>query len=281
MSSWAATRLRSTLVVVGIVLRVLGIVLRLVSSWAAPRLRLALVVLGIVLGLVPSSPPTRLRSGLLVLGVVLGISGIWMLLPDLLSPKATGLPFDRNGAEPAADYRIRAILAAGIGGIRGDLWANAAFTDARFLWINRSTKLDQTSLEQVAKAKARAETALALAPINGAAWLFLAKLPATSPDAESRGVTLLEMSYFTAPSAPELAPFRLERVATSSALADKDIQAFVKNDLREIKRRPPEFQQTIIAAYRNALPQNQPIFESLVADVDPTVAQSLRFGEPK
>ena len=116
-------------------------------------------------------------------------------------------------------------------------------------------------MEQVAKAKARAETALALAPINGAAWLFLAKLPATSPDAESRGVTLLEMSYFTAPSAPKLAPFRLERVATSSALADKDIQAFVKNDLREIMRRPPEFQQTIIAAYRNALPQNQPIFE--------------------
>ncbi len=250
------------------------------SSWAATRLCSALVVLGIVLGLVPSSPPTRLRSGLLVLGVVIGISGIWMLLPDLLSPKTTGLPFDRNGAEAAAQHRNRAILAAGIGGIRGDLWANAAFADARFLWINRLTKY-KSSLAQLANAKARAETALALAPINGAAWLFLAKLPATSPDAESRGVTLLEMSYFTAPSAPKLAPFRVERVATSSALADKDIQAFVKNDLREIMRRPPEFQQTIIAAYRNALPQNQPIFESLVADVDPTVAQSLRLGEPK
>ena len=260
MSSWAATRLRSALVVLGIVLRVLGI----------------------VLGLVPSSPPTRLRSGLLVLGVVLGFSGAWMFLPDLLSPlspKTTGLPFDRNGAEAAAEHRIRAILAAGIGGIRGDLWANAAFADARFLWINRLTKLDKSSLAQLANAKARAETALALAPINGAAWLFLAKLSATSPP--SRSVTLLEMSYFTAPSAPELAPFRLERVATSSALADKDIQAFVKNDLREIMRRPPEFQQTIIAAYRNALPQNRPIFEQLVADVDPTVAQSLRLGEPK
>ena len=245
-------------------------------AWMAEKIHSMFVALGRVLGLVPSLPPARLRSGLFVLGVVLGISGIWMLLPDLLTPKTTGLPFDHSAAEAAARHWNRAMVAAGIGGIRGDLWANAAFADARFLWVNRLTKLDKTSLAQLAKAKARAETALALAPINGAAWLFLAKLPATSPDAESRGVTLLEMSYFTAPSAPELAPYRLERVASSSALADKDIQAFVKNDLREIMRSPPDIQQTILTAYRNALPQNQPVLASLVADIDPAMAQMLR-----
>jgi hypothetical protein len=204
-----------------------------------------------------------------------------MLLPDLLSPKATGLPFDRNGAEAAATHRVRAVLAAGIGAVRGDLWATAAFTRAPLMWIGRSSILDPASAEQVARARANTETALALAPINGAAWLFLANLPATSPDAESRVGTLLEMSYFTAPSAPELAPWRLARAATSSALADKDIQAFVKSDIREILSGGPEFQPAIIAAYRNAWPQNQPIFESLVAGVDPTVAQSLRSGQPK
>jgi hypothetical protein len=117
------------------------------SSWAAARLRSALVVLGIVLGLVPSPAPDRLRSAFLVLGIVLGLSGVWMVLPDLLSPKATGLPFDRNGAEAAAAHRTRAILAAEIGAIRGDLWANAAFTGARFMWTERLASLDQTSSE--------------------------------------------------------------------------------------------------------------------------------------
>jgi hypothetical protein len=225
--------------------------------------------------------PAKLRSALLVLGIVLGLSGVWMLLPDLLSPKVTGLPFDRAGAEAAAAHRSRAVLAAEIGAIRGDLWASAAYTGGLFTWTDRIANLDRTSSEQLTQAKANAETALALSPINGAAWLFLAKLPATAPDAESRAGTLLEMSYFTAPSAPELAPWRIERVVTSSALADKDIQAFVKSDLREILSSRPEFQQAIITAYRNAWPQNQPIFESLVADVDPAVAKLLRPSEPK
>jgi hypothetical protein len=45
-------------------------------------------------------------------------------------------------------------------------------------------------------------------------------------------------------------------------------------------QRRPEFQQAIIAAYLSALPQNQPIFESLVADVDSAAAQSLHSGQP-
>ena len=45
--------------------------------------------------------------------------------------------------------------------------------------------------------------------------------------------------------------------------------------------RGPEFQQAIMAAYRNAWPQNQPIFESLVADADTGVAQLPRSGQPK
>jgi hypothetical protein len=228
-----------------------------------------------------STPPAKLRSALLVLGIVLGLSGVWMLIPELLSPKATIFPFDRASAEAAARHRSRAALAAEIGAIRGDLWASAAFTGGLFMWTDRLTSLDRTSSEQLVQAKANAETALALAPINGAAWLFLAKLPATSADAESRIGTLLEMSYFTAPSASQLAPWRLERVTTSSALADMDIQAFVKSDLREILSSRPEFQPAIITAYRKAWPQNKPIFESLVADVDPAMAKLLRPDEPK
>ena len=228
-----------------------------------------------------SSAPMSLRLGLLVFGIVLGLSGLWMLLPKLLSPMPIGLAFDRNGSEAAAARRTRAVLAAEIGAIRGDLWAEAAFTDARFMATDRSTSLDRTNSGQLARARANAETALSLAPVNGAAWLFLAKLPAGSPEGENRVRTLLEMSYFTAPRAFGLAPFRLERAATSSALADKDLQAFIKSDIRAILDRGPEYRQAIMAVYRNAWPQNQPIFEALVADADPAAAQLLRSGQSK
>jgi hypothetical protein len=252
-----------------------------IARWVISGLRSVLVVLGVVLGFVPCSPPTRLRSALLMFGIVLGLAGGWMAIPDLLSPRVSGFPFDRNSAEAAAAHRTGAVLAAALGAIRGDLWASAGFTGARFMWTDHVTSLSVSDSRLVERVRSETETALALAPINGAAWLFLANLPAISQNAESRVGTLLEMSYFTAPSAPELAPWRLERAATSSALADKDMQAFVKSDLREMLGRRPEFQQAIIATYRNAWPQNQPILESLVADIDPDMAQLFHASQQK
>ena len=84
-----------------------------------------------------STPTARLRSALLALGAILGLSGIWMVIPDLLSPKAADLPFDRAAAEAAATHRTGALMAAEIGLVRGDLWAKAAFTGAPFLWTDR------------------------------------------------------------------------------------------------------------------------------------------------
>jgi hypothetical protein len=228
-----------------------------------------------------STPVTRVRTAFLALGTALGLSGIWMAIPDLLSPKPISLPLDRGTAESAATHRIGARMAAELGLVRGDLWAKAAFTDAPILWAARPAKLDSSELKQLARARNTMETALALAPINGAAWLFLAKLPAVSPEAENRVGNLLEMSYFTAPSAPDLALSRIQRAVTSSALANKDLQTFVSGDLREILGRGPQFLQAIIAAYRDALPQNQAVFESLIADADPAAAQMLHSNPSK
>jgi hypothetical protein len=226
------------------------------------------------LDLMFSSAPMSLRSALLVFGIGLGLSGLWMLLPELPRPKPGGLPFDRNGAEAAAARRTRAVLAADTGAIRGDLWAEASLTGARFMGTDRSTSLDRSNSGQLARAGANAETAPALAPVNGAAWLFLARLPARSQDGENRAGTLLEMSYFTAPHALDLAPWRLERAATSSALADKDLQAFIRSDIHGILGRGPEFQHAIMAAYRNVRAVGQlrrlpgkPVLNSLVLQV--------------
>lgn len=72
-------------------------------------------------------------------------------------------------------------------------------------------EFDRANSGQFARARANAEAALEFAPVNGAAWLFPASLPASSQDGENRVGTLLELSYFTAPSALDLAPRRLER----------------------------------------------------------------------
>ena len=124
------------------------------------------------------SAPMRLRPALLVFGIGLGLSGLRMLLPQVLRPKPAGLPFGHDGTEAAAARRTRAALVAEIGVIRGDPWAEAAFTGARFMGTDRWTSLDQTNSGQFARARANAEPALALAPIDGAAWLFLPRLPA-------------------------------------------------------------------------------------------------------
>ncbi|MCI0600302.1 MAG: hypothetical protein L0Y60_12420 [Beijerinckiaceae bacterium] len=223
----------------------------------------------------------KLRRALFAFGVVLGLCGTWMLLPALVGPKPAGLPLDLNGAEAVAAFRSRAVLAARVSAVRGDLWAEAAFTGAHFMWIDRSANLDPANSKELASVRANAETALSLAPVNGAAWLFLAMLPQSSPDRDSRVPAFLEMSYFTAPNDLSLAPLRVIRAATSSALANKDIQVFIKGDIRGLLDLGPDYQQDIIAAYRSAWPQNQPIFEALVAEIDPGMAELLRSGQAK
>ena len=227
------------------------------------------------------SGPFKFRLGLFLFGMLLGLAGLWLLFPVLLHPSPIGFPSDRAGAAAAATYQVSALKAAEIGLIRGHLWADAAFADSRLLWRDRSAPLDRGTIERIARARSTMETALALAPVNAEGWLFLAALPSGPPASDSRVATLLELSYFTAPNALALAPWRLERAATSSALADKGIQDLVMSDIRRILTYRPQARSAIVAAHRNALPQNRPLFEALVGEVDSGFAQSLRAAQPK
>lgn len=242
------------------------------------------------------SAPSKVHAGLLIFGILIGLGGSWLLVPEILSPKEIGLASDRDSAIALAPEFPRALWAARVAQIRGDLWAGAAFTDSGLLWLDRSAPLSRAAIERIERARSNAEAGLALAPINGEAWLFLAALPSVSPAGttgagtsgagtsganDARLATLLEMSYFTAPSDVDIAPRRLERAAASSALSDPDLREFVKADIRALLASTPPLTRAIIAAYRNALPQNQSVFESLVMDVDPAFAQSLRSGPPK
>jgi hypothetical protein len=228
-----------------------------------------LVVLGVVAGLEAAPVVMRLRNTLLVFGIAVGLCGIWMLIPALLAPKAT------------STWRTRAVVAARIGAVRGDLWAEAAFIGARLMWQDPVAGFDKTGAKQLDRVRANAESALAFAPINGAVWLLLAMLTQNSPEHDSRVATFLEMSYFTAPNDLSLAPLRVMRAATSAAMANKDIQLFIKNDIRGLLDRGPDHRRDIVAAYRDAWPQNQSIFLSLVAEIDPSEATLLSSPQSK
>jgi hypothetical protein len=221
----------------------------------------------------------RLRAGLFGLGLILGVGGVWLLVPDLLKAKTIELAQDRASAVAQSGHETGAFLAAAVGALRGDLWAQAAFADSAVLWQARAGTWDTATADRVGRARSRMEKALALGPINGEGWLFLALLPAANAD--NRVATWLQMSYFTAPHALDIAPLRIERAATSNAFADKTIQDLVKSDIRLVLTYRPQLKPAILAALRNAWPQNRPILEGLIADIDPGLVQSTSPHQAK
>lgn len=225
-------------------------------------------------------PPTALRIGLLAFAGVLALGGALMLICDLLLPQAIALPLDRGAAEAAAAHRNRALAAARLGAVRGDLFAQAVYRDADLLWLDRTHGLDAASAAAVENARSNAETSLSLAPINGAVWFFLAALPPSSAGAgDVSGLVPLQMSYFTAANDAALARPRIERALASSGPIDKDLQEFMKGDLRLILNAQPQQKPALVAAFKAATPQNQVIFESLATEVDTDFGRSLHSDD--
>ncbi len=226
--------------------------------------------------------PVNVRLGVLFFAGLLGLAGVWLLVCALLSPRTIALPLDKEEAVATAPYRSSALWAARLGVIRGDLYQQAAFTDADLVWLDPARRRDPATAERLQRARSDAETALALAPVNSAVWLFLAELPtAPGKSTDAGAMAALQMSYFTAPVDPTLALPRLQRALASAAPLDKDLQAFMKGDLRQLSLNAPDHYPAILSAYKAGSPQNQSIFEALATEIDPNLTQYLHGQTPK
>jgi hypothetical protein len=226
--------------------------------------------------------PAMLRLSLLFFAGFLGLAGVWLLVSALLVPQAIALPLDKESAAAAGAYRSSAVWAARLGVIRGDLYKQAAFAAADLVWVDPARSSDPVNAARLQRARSNGATALSLAPVNGAVWLLLAELPAPpSKAAEASATAALQMSYLTAPTDPGLALPRLQRALAFSTPLDKDLQEFVKGDLRHLLLNSPRQYPAIVAAYKAASPQNQAILEALAAEVDPRFNQYLRGETPK
>jgi hypothetical protein len=217
------------------------------------------------------------RLTILLFAALLGIQSIWLLCSEFLRTDIVRLPANIAAATAAARERDRATLAATIGAIRGDLWAQSAFTYADLLFGENKEGPDV--LPQLTRVRASLERALRNSPTQSAAWLLRAGLGFRYSSLDFNAMEALKMSYYTGPSEEDLIPSRLRVAALSRAITDTDMRPFIRRDLRLLLAR--KRQAAIVDAYNAAPPASKRLIEQILADIDPSATQLLRTGAQK
>jgi hypothetical protein len=210
-----------------------------------------------------------------IFAAVLGLQCTWLLLAELTRPEIDRLSPDAQLADVAARWRNDATWAAWLGAVRGDLWADAAFTFADLLWANPSSEPTK-SLNQ---AHVSLDRALEYAPHQSGAWLLLAGMASRYQWTEVKPSEALKVSYYTGPNDLPLLPLRLLVAAHSDALSDAEMQQFVRRDLRLLLVRQQK--PAVTEAYRYASPDGKSLIEQTLNEFDPAYLASLRAGAQK
>jgi hypothetical protein len=223
----------------------------------------------------PMSAPSHIafRLAALAFAILLGLQCVWLLLAEFCR-SGIHLPTDAAAAATAATQRNDAAWAAAVGAVRGDLWAESAFTFADLLWGNADDNPEPGRVFQ--EALARLGHAIDDAPHQSGTWLLLAGLAARHPMPNLDPVEALKMSYYTGASEQELMPLRLRIALQSKAFDDPEVQHFVSQDLRLALAR--QHRSTVIEAYSAASPAGKSFIEHIVREIDPEL---LRAGSPK
>jgi hypothetical protein len=197
------------------------------------------------------APHRAFRFLTLLFALLLGFQCAWLLLAEL-SPVT---------------------WAAEIGAIRGDLWADLAFTYADMMWG------DAGEDAKLARARSSLDHALTNAPHLSSAWLMLAGLASRY---QLRGVDAkeaLKMSYYTGPSEQELMPLRFGIAARLDAFGDIELRDSISREVRLLITHKQE--PAIIAAYKAAQPTGRQFIEQAIRDIDPSALESLRGSAQK
>src|SRR5215213_8537828 len=112
------------------------------------------------------------RKLLMMFAVTLGTAGAWVLMSELARPSRMPLPIAPNVA--LTDQRPQAALAAHLGMVRGDLWAELffLFSDP----ITSESRRDFGATTTLNEAVPAAHRALTYAPYRSEVWLLLAEM---------------------------------------------------------------------------------------------------------
>jgi hypothetical protein len=225
----------------------------------------------------PNAPShISFRLTILLFAVLLGVQCIWLLLAELSRPGVDGLPTDISAATVAATAKQSdpAAWAAEIGAIRGDLWAESAFTYASLIFGNSGTSANQEPSQDLIRADASIDHALDDAPHLSDAWLFLAGLAVRYSSLGIDATEALKMSYYTGPSEQDLIPLRLKIATQAGGLGDIEMDQFATRDLRFLMTQKQI--SALTDAYNAASPAGKHFIEQALRDIDPAVLEKLK-----
>jgi len=200
--------------------------------------------------------------------MLLGVQSVWLLVAEFSRPGINRLPTDAASAAAAQNERISARRAATIGAIRGDLWAESAFTYAELMWG------DGKGGANLVQARSSLHYALADAPHQSSAWLLLAGLTSRYQLPGIDAKEAVKMSYFTGPSELELMPLRLWVAVRSDALSDSELRDSISREVRLLFTHQQK--SAIVAAYNAAPSEGRQFIEQTIREIDPSAAGSLR-----
>ena len=218
----------------------------------------------------PSHVALRLTT--LAFAALLGLQCVWLLLTEFYRPNLIRLPTDAQAAAAARSQRSHATWVARIAGIRGNLWAESAFTYADLLW--NSPSVDPDSAKSLEQARALLYRALDHAPHQAGAWLLLAGLASHYHWQNLDSAEALKMSYYTGQSEEALMPLRLRMAARLDAISDTSLQILVRRDLRLLLAQQQK--SAVKEAYEDASPGGRRFIEAAVGEIDPSSLGSLR-----
>jgi hypothetical protein len=203
-----------------------------------------------------------------IFAMLLGVQCVWLLLAELSRSGVSRLPTDTASAVAARNERGNARWAARIGAIRGDLWAESAFTYADLMWS------DGRGAADLVQAHSSINYALTAAPHQSSVWLLLAGLAARY---QLPGIDLKEavrMSYYTGPSDLELMPLRLLIAVHSDVFSDTELRDSFSREVRLLFSHQQK--SALIAAYNAAPSVGRQFIEQTIREIDPAAAESLR-----
>ena len=226
----------------------------------------------------PLTPQTGVafRRVTLAFAALLGVQCVWLILAELTRPAIQGLPADAAAAAVAVKQRGWAAVAASVGIIRGDLWADSAFTYADLLWNDSGSSVGLTPA--LDRAHTSLERALGDGPHQSGAWLLLAGLGSRYPSLNVNAAQALKTSYYTGASEQDLMLPRLRVAAQSDFLNDPEIREFVTRDIRLFISLHQ--QSAIDAAYNGGSPMGKAVIKQVVSQVSPPPAPATSRAAP-
>ena len=221
-----------------------------------------------------TSTKTWLRVALTLFGVFLSAQAAWILLAERHRLNHIRLPVDGKTATIAFAEQDKIRRAASLAVVRGDLWAESAFTYGSQLWLDAGDQLNTEALKPLTRA-------LRYSPHRGDVWLMFAALADKYKWSGYQPSLLLKMSYYTAPNELALLPLRLNvSLHAKGAIDDAELKDMVRRDISIILTRAPALKPALVAAYRSALPQGKVFAERVISEIDPGYLGVVRAGYP-